>query len=49
VTKNNALWAFSVAIGLFLVSGPLSAHHSEAALDKDNASTVITPMAFQLP
>jgi hypothetical protein len=43
---------FLVAIGLFLVSGPLLAHHSEAALDKDNASTVtgtVTKWSFANP
>ena len=41
-----------MAIGLLLVSGPLSAHHSEAALDKDNASTVtgtVTKRMFSNP
>jgi uncharacterized protein DUF6152 len=50
--KNNALWVPSVAIGLFLVSGPLLAHHSEAALDKDNATTVtgtVTKWSFANP
>ena len=40
MAKNNALWVPSVAIGLLLVSGPLLAHHSEAALDKDNTNDV---------
>ncbi len=52
MAKNNALWVPSVAIGLLLVSGPLLAHHSEAALDKDNATTVtgtVTKWMFSNP
>jgi hypothetical protein len=53
MARNQALGVFSVAaIGLFLVSGPLLAHHSEAALDKDNATTVtgtVTKWMFSNP
>ena len=52
MTKNKALWLFSVAVALFLVSGPLLAHHSEAALDKDSATTVtgtVTKWMFSNP
>ena len=52
MTKNTALCVFSVAIGLFLLSGLLLAHHSEAALDKENATTVtgtVTKWVFANP
>jgi hypothetical protein len=51
MAKNTA-GAFSVAIGLFLVSGLVSAHHSEAVLDKKNATTVtgtVTKWVFANP
>ena len=50
--SNKALAVFSVASGLFLVSGLLFAHHSEAALDRDNATTVtgtVTKWVFANP
>jgi hypothetical protein len=50
--KKKALAVFSVAIGLFLTSGLLFAHHSEAALDKNNKTTVtgtVTKWAFTNP
>ena len=50
--RNKAVWAFSVIAGLFLVSALLSAHHSEAALDKNNVSTVsgtVTKWVFANP
>ena len=50
--NNKALAVFSVAIGLFLASGLLFAHHSEAALDKDHAATVtgtVTKWVFANP
>jgi hypothetical protein len=52
MTKNNAVGVFSLAIGLFLLSGLLFAHHSEAALDKNNATTVtgtVTKWEFSNP
>jgi uncharacterized protein DUF6152 len=52
MTKNKAAGVFSVAIGLFLLSGLLVAHHSEAALDKKNATTVtgtVTKWVFANP
>jgi hypothetical protein len=52
MTKNNAAGVFSVAIGLVLIPGLLSAHHSEALLDKNSATTVtgtVTKWAFSNP
>jgi len=50
--NDKALAAFSVAAGFFLVSGLLFAHHSEAALDKDHATTAtgtVTKWVFANP
>ena len=50
--NNKALAVFSAVVGLFLVSGQLFAHHSEAALDKDHATTVtgtVTKWVFANP
>ena len=52
MTRNKALGVFSVAIGLFLIPELLFAHHSEAALDKENATTVtgtVTKWVFTNP
>jgi uncharacterized protein DUF6152 len=52
MAKNKAVRVFSVAIGLFLLSGLLVAHHSEALLDKDNKTTVtgtVTKWSFANP
>ena len=52
MAKNKALGAFSVAIGLVLLSGLLFAHHSEAVLDTNNKTTVtgtVTKWAFSNP
>ena len=38
--KNNALAVISVAVGVFLLSGLLLAHHSDTQIDKNNATTV---------
>lgn len=49
MTKNTV---FPVAIGLLLVAGSLSAHHSEAVLDKNSATTVtgtVTKWVFANP
>jgi hypothetical protein len=50
--KNNVLSALSVAIVFPLVSGLLWAHHSNAVIDKDNATTVtgtVTKLVFTNP
>jgi hypothetical protein len=52
MTKNTALRVFSMALGLFLLSGMLFAHHSEALLDKNNETTVtgtVTKWVFANP
>ena len=50
---NRKVFAgLSVAIGLFLVSGLTFAHHSNAVIDKDNATMVtgtVTKLAFANP
>lgn len=52
MAKNKASGVFSVAIGLFLLSGLLFAHHSEAVLDTNNTTTMtgtVTKWAFANP
>jgi hypothetical protein len=52
MTKNKAVGLFLVAVGLFLLSGLLRAHHSEAALDKNSKTTVtgtVTKWSFANP
>ena len=50
--KGKGLAVLSVAAGFFLVSGLLFAHHSNAVIDKDNATTVtgtVTRLHFANP
>jgi hypothetical protein len=52
MTRNNVTAVFSVTIGLILIPGLLSAHHSEASLDKNNETTVtgtVTKWTFANP
>ena len=50
--KKKLFAVVSGALGLFLVSGPMFAHHSNAVIDKDNATTVtgtVTKLVFVNP
>jgi len=50
--NRNVFTVLSTAIGLFLVSGLTFAHHSNAVIDKDNATTVtgtVTRLHFANP
>ena len=50
--KKKLFAVVSGAMGLFLVSGPMFAHHSNAVIDKDNATTVtgtVTKLVFANP
>ena len=50
--RTSVLPALGVAAGLFLASGLVFAHHSNAVIDKDNATTVsgtVTRLLFANP
>lgn len=50
--KKKVFAVFSVTAGLFLISGLVFAHHSNAVIDKENATTVtgtVTRLLFANP